>query len=170
MKIKKQVYTIPNENDIKYSLTLILISMTKYILVYLKCALTFKHRFYMGLKIAYKWFLKFEKKIRGAFLQARIQLCVKMYNLPMSASASASIRTFHCTLRCRIWKWDRGIVECTVNKKLFILLLICKSRKNTIYILTINISHLISEKHVLMISWKCLLRWANVSHIIMKQK
>ena len=73
-------------------------------------------------------------------MQARIQVCVKMYNLPMSASASASIRTFHCTLRCRIWKWDRGIVECTVNKKLFILLLICKSRKNTIYILAITIS------------------------------
>ena len=75
--------------------------LTKYILVYLKCTLTFKDRFYVGLRSHING-SSIRKKIRGAFLQARIQVCVKMYNLPMSASASASIRTFHSTLRCRI--------------------------------------------------------------------
>ena len=102
MKIKKQVYTIPNENDIKYFLTLnckyihkydiqlmlnsllsaqpgminvFVLSMTKYILVYLKCALTFKHRFYMGLKIAHKWFLKFEKNSRCIFAGQNSSMC-----------------------------------------------------------------------------------------------
>lgn len=51
------------------------LSMTKYILVYLKCALTFKHRFYMGLKIAYKWFLKFEKKSRCIFAGQNSSMC-----------------------------------------------------------------------------------------------
>ena len=49
------------------------LSMTKYILVYLKCALTFKHRFYMGLKIAYKWLLKFEKNIEVHFCRAEFK-------------------------------------------------------------------------------------------------